>query len=351
MTLSTQMPSPAAGPGTSAAGFFYRLACLCEVFILLAISFAAGLWALQAAQPGMAEALGFANGSEPDLWAGSVVFLKQFAAQYGSLVLLVWLFARLQGGRPRRSFGLTLGSRSAGGWGLGKLLGAGLLAGLIVGLPIHFLFVARDLWSLGQGTPLWLLADRVPWDLGFWVFFAVGSFVLVPIVEEFAWRGYALGRIAEGFGPGAAILVTTLFFSGLHVQYFIDPDPSKMIAVVGLILGALVFGSLTVHSGSLLPAIVAHALINTPMAMDVHLVFLALGLFSLFVFVRPIARLAVSTFSMIATRQSLVALLMLIGLAAAGYGLWRAGGIIAAAPLPVGLAVLSIFLRRTERPS
>jgi uncharacterized protein len=76
---------------------------------------------------------------------------------------------------------------------------------------------------------------------------------LAPLAEEVTFRGYLLTSLRTRHGPLAAIGLSALFFAVIHL------DPVRFAPV--LFLGAL-FGWLAWRSGSIWPAIVAHATNN-----------------------------------------------------------------------------------------
>jgi membrane protease YdiL (CAAX protease family) len=76
---------------------------------------------------------------------------------------------------------------------------------------------------------------------------------LAPLAEEAAFRGYLLSSLRLRLSPARAILATTAVFAALHL------DPVRLPGL--LLLGAL-FGWLAWRSGSLWPAVAAHAVNN-----------------------------------------------------------------------------------------
>ncbi len=76
---------------------------------------------------------------------------------------------------------------------------------------------------------------------------------LAPVAEEVSFRGYLLTALRTRHRPGAAIALSALFFAIIHL------DPVRFAPV--LFLGAL-FGWMTWRTGSVWPAIVAHATNN-----------------------------------------------------------------------------------------
>jgi len=76
---------------------------------------------------------------------------------------------------------------------------------------------------------------------------------LAPLAEEVAFRGYALSSLRTWARPWPSILGSTLLFAAMHL------DPVRLPAM--LVLGAT-FGWLAYRSGSIWPAVAAHAVNN-----------------------------------------------------------------------------------------
>jgi hypothetical protein len=98
----------------------------------------------------------------------------------------------------------------------------------------------------------------------FWLFSAVGSFVLVPILEELFFRGYCQRRLAEEWGDGPAILGAACLFTLQHAQYH-APNLYNAGMVVGLLVSAIGFGAVFAWTRSMIPAMIAHAIFDIPM--------------------------------------------------------------------------------------
>lgn len=80
--------------------------------------------------------------------------------------------------------------------------------------------------------------------------------VAAPLAEEILFRGFAFRGIADSrWGPGLAIVVPSLAWAVLHVQY--DAYQIGTIVVMGLYLGWVRY-----RSGSLLLTILLHCLAN-----------------------------------------------------------------------------------------
>jgi membrane protease YdiL (CAAX protease family) len=81
--------------------------------------------------------------------------------------------------------------------------------------------------------------------------------IAAPVYEEIVFRGFALAGLQQSRlrATGAVVLIS-LFWSSLHVQY-------ELFLMVQVFLLGLVIGAIRVKSGSILPSIGVHMLINT----------------------------------------------------------------------------------------
>ena len=313
-----------------------------EAALVVGASIVAALLVQQAWRPNLGEALGLTNGAPPDFFVASVAIAAQFAAQYAAMAVLVVVLGLVRGRTQLRHYAIAPPQE---GWR--RTIGAGVVAGLLVGLIPALVFVLQDIAPIGQDTPIWAVLRDARWDWRFWLFMAAGSFVLPPLLEEAAWRGYVLGRLGEGFAPGAALVMTTLVFAMLHVQY-LRADAAMALTLVGLILASLAFGFLTLRSGSLAPAIIAHVIINFPLPTEGNMLKIALGLGALIAFRRSIgAECAIwwRTIWSAATLAVLPAIIAIAALAAAAMllpnGAYWVGG------LSLGLLAALLFLKRS----
>jgi membrane protease YdiL (CAAX protease family) len=98
----------------------------------------------------------------------------------------------------------------------------------------------------------------------FWLFSAVMSWALIPVLEELFFRGYCQRRLAEDWGNGPAIIATACLFTFEHTQYQI-PNVYNVGMILGLFLSAVGFGVIFAWTRSLFPAIVAHMIFDIPM--------------------------------------------------------------------------------------
>jgi hypothetical protein len=152
---------------------------------------------------------------------------------WGGIALLTgtavpaWILLAREG-RPPAALGLPLDRRTPGELGNGLLLGA-VVAGVVVAL----LALTRSVAWVGD-------------EGGSGAFVAGGTLLLarltVPaLAEEVALRGYLLQAAARGFGPGWALVGTSVLFGLLHLG---NPEVGWTglagIIAAGLLLGALV---------------------------------------------------------------------------------------------------------------
>lgn len=217
-----------------------------------------------------------------------------------ALGICVWV------GRPtRRQAGL-----SSGGHPVGRLMLFGALMGVLLGTLGQFGQVAQQLFNIGSNTPFWDLMWHSEWTISFWLFMAASSFILIPIVEELFFRAYALGRFREHFSSGGAVLVCALLFWVSHGQY-ITLDPLLAYYSVLAFVSASVMAWSVIHTGSIIPAVIAHTIVNLPMNLLAMFVFCGSGVLLLLLYQRLIIQHLKSYFSMLReTREWL----LLVGL-------------------------------------
>jgi len=130
---------------------------------------------------------------------------------------------------------------------LGLLLGAaafvpaGSLHGLLSTLFPEAWVRAFDLTRLFGGPPWRRLT------------LATLAALLAPLCEEAAFRGYLQGALLTRLAPGRAIALSALLFAAMHL------DPVRFLPVLGL---GILYEWITWRSGSLWPAVAAHAANN-----------------------------------------------------------------------------------------
>lgn len=180
--------------------------------------------------------------------------------QYGSYFLLIvplgWWYRR----RGAKAYGLT---RAGHSWKW--LVLAGLAAACLSEVPVLVHGVVDLVHPLGAMVPWRQAIFDMSWERWqFWVFAGVFSFAVVPVVEELLFRGYYQRRLAEDWGDAPAIVGTACLFVFAHKQYLIA-NAYNMTMVVCLFCLALGLGIVFAYTRSLVPSMLAHALINVPM--------------------------------------------------------------------------------------
>jgi membrane protease YdiL (CAAX protease family) len=90
----------------------------------------------------------------------------------------------------------------------------------------------------------------------------VTAMILMPLVEEPGWRGFALPRLQPRFGALGASLVLGVLWAFWHTTMFILQGATPLmfvVMVVNIIAGSVIFSWLYNHTrGSLLIAVIAH---------------------------------------------------------------------------------------------
>lgn len=195
--------------------------------------------------------------------------------QYAGWLLLAFAIGWWHRRRKPAQYGISTGGRS-----VPVLIGLGVVLFSFSELPAKILEVVAQSVDLGPGVPWREAIFEMSWSSPqFWALMFVGSFGLIPILEELFYRGYCQTRLEEDFGAPAAILGTAALFSFSHSQY-LTLSPLNLSTMAALVFGAIVWGYAFYRTRSLLVVMVAHALVNLP-------------LYGIWVWIAPVAMLAV----------------------------------------------------------
>ena len=162
--------------------------------------------------------------------------------------------------RRRRlaGYGVTLGGRT-----FPALVGIGVLLFAVAEVWSLLIHLVDSIVPLGHTVPWREAIFAMPWTPAFWALTAVGSFLLVPPLEEAFYRGYVQTRLEEDLGAPAAILGGAGLFVFSHAQYHFL-DPLNVATVLSMIVSTIAAGYIFYRTRSLVPVIVAHALVNIP---------------------------------------------------------------------------------------
>lgn len=132
-----------------------------------------------------------------------------------------------------------------------------------VGIPQH---VRLCLYFL----PMILLATGNIWDgferhyTGAELWYAIGSMALVGFVEEMLFRGFLFRALLKKDGPKAAVIVSAVTFGIGHIVNLLAgmATMKNLLMIVFAIAWGFVFTMVYYKSGSLLPCILAHAVVD-----------------------------------------------------------------------------------------
>lgn len=209
------------------------LACLGFAIIVANVATLPFVLALSAAHPGPNVAL------TPGAIVMSVIALD------GSLVGVVYLRIVRPGVLTWRDLGWTSASlRPRVGLGVGIGVGSILISALVE-LALQRGGVQQtqlEMFSGVEHAPL-------PQFLGV----LIAASVIVPICEETFFRGYVLTAVARERGLSAAVVVSSVLFAVAH---------TNLAAFLPLLIIGAIFAVVYARTGSLIPTIVAHAMIN-----------------------------------------------------------------------------------------
>jgi len=130
-----------------------------------------------------------------------------------------------------------------------------LTAGAFGGAALFNLFFIG--LRLGQVPPAafdeYIQMARYPaWTVILWLMM---SALVAGSVEEAAFRGYMQGPLERRYGPAIAIAVVALVFFLAHF--------APIAALPGFVLGGIMWGLLAFWSGSILPGVILHTLVDT----------------------------------------------------------------------------------------
>ena len=118
--------------------------------------------------------------------------------------------------------------------------------------------------------PMWILATGNVWDgfrlhySGTALWYAIGSMALVGFVEEMIFRGFLFSDMMKKHGPMAAVIVSYVTFGIGHIVNLLAgmATVENLIMIVFAIAWGFVFTMVYYKCGSLLPCIIAHAVVD-----------------------------------------------------------------------------------------
>ncbi len=193
------------------------------------------------------------------LVASRQLFLALILIYLSYFVLIIpinWWHRR----RGPASYGLTRAGRP---WKM--LILAGLATSVMTQWPVLVHTLVDAVHPLGAMAPWRQAFFDMSWRRWqFWLFAGILSYALIPVVEELLFRGYYQRRLAEDWGDGPAIIGTACFFTFAHPQYLIA-NAYNISMIASLLCLAIGLGVVFAWTRSLVPSIIAHAIINVPL--------------------------------------------------------------------------------------
>ena len=234
-----------------------RLAALLEVVGVFVAGTVLARWISRGLNLGPGSLRSLTPGEQPDFFSLSGTTALNLLLRYGLIFILAFSVGWWHRRRRMAQYGVTMAGHS-----FRQHVATGLLLFAAAGLPAILLKFLATILPLGPTPAHWALIKDLSRP-AIWLYLAVGSFGLVPIMEELLARGYIQTRLSEDFGASAAILITALFFTLSHNQYFIAGVLGPGM-VVGLFIASVAIGYVRYRTGSVLPGIIAHACGNLP---------------------------------------------------------------------------------------
>lgn len=156
-----------------------------------------------------------------------------------------------------------------------------LLGGLLLGLGSSLVVFGLGFVLFGHGTDDWSVSILNSWGLDsamlglprleLFLMFTIPAILFSPIGEEFFFRGVVHESVRERWGQGLATMANAAAFAGVHtLHHGLSWDGAGLRIALGsgllwvlLIVGlSLLFTECRRRSGSIWPAVVAHAAFN-----------------------------------------------------------------------------------------
>ncbi len=196
--------------------------------------------------------------AQTNLYPGAAVGAVRMLLRFGVGIAIGFALLYWRRKTRMRDAGVTLAGRSAR-----TLIGTGVITWAVAALPFTMIFVVNAVVPFGEGFELFENIYTLLPRADFWAIWLAGAVVLPPILEEIFFRGYARTRLAEVYGDFGAVIVVSFIFMLMH-GHFYAADATKIASLLVLIYGAIAWAWVTLRTGSILPAVVAHALGNMP---------------------------------------------------------------------------------------
>ena len=193
------------------------------------------------------------------LVASRQLFLVLLLANFSYFALIVPI-TWWRGRRTAAEYGLTCAGRP---WK--ALLLAALATSALTQWPVLVHSLVDAVHPLGAMAPWRQAYFDMSWRRWqFWLFAGILSYALIPVLEELLFRGYYQRRLAEEWGDGPAIAGVACLFTFSHPQYLIA-NAYNVTMIASLLCMAIGLGVVFAWTRSLVPSMIAHAIINFPL--------------------------------------------------------------------------------------
>ncbi|MGH1363684.1 MAG: CPBP family intramembrane glutamic endopeptidase [Calditrichia bacterium] len=219
----------------------------------------------------------------PDFLYLSKIGFLTLLIQFLCLMIPAYIITKLLHKGGLKSFGITTGNKP-----LKETVLTGFVLFCLLGIPMKLLLIANHFTNLGMIPSYWEVFNK-DWNVGFWIFMAVGSYAVIPVFEELFYRGYAQFRLEKEF-KFFAILFISLLFTLSHFQYFI-PDMFNIGMLFSLFLLAIGMAFSRYLNVSIIAPIVIHSLMNIPLKYPYDLFVLAAMILGLVILRKRVAKL------------------------------------------------------------
>jgi membrane protease YdiL (CAAX protease family) len=252
------------------------------------------------------------HASSADLLVASRQLALALLFIYFSFFVIIVPLDWWRGRRGPATYGLT-----RAGMSVKTLIAVGVAAAALSEWPVLIHSLVDAVHPLGAMAPWRQAFFDMSWRRWqFWLFAGILSYAVVPVVEELLFRGYYQRRLAEDWGDGPAILAVACLFTLSHKQYLIA-NLYNITMIFSLFCMAIGLGVVFAWTRSLIPGIIAHAIINVPMTLAWQAALLAA--FAVMIFF--VWRGGLSALRQVFGRLQMVSALILIALFGA-YALW-----------------------------
>jgi membrane protease YdiL (CAAX protease family) len=202
------------------------------------------------------------HASNADLLVASRQLALALFFIYFSFFIIIVPLDRWRGRRGPATYGLT-----RAGISVKALVATGVAAAALSEWPVLIHSLVDAVHPLGAMAPWRQAFFDMSWRRWqFWLFAGILSYAVVPVVEELLFRGFYQRRLAEDWGDGPAILAVACLFTLSHKQYLIA-NLYNVTMIVSLFCVAIGLGVVFAWTRSLIPGMIAHAIIDIPMTL------------------------------------------------------------------------------------